>query len=163
MLIPILCALLIAVMIAVILKLLQRPQMNSLRNTLARLAGLSESEAFERVSRLIDSQTLRVRRVDSLGDVAANSLQGGVATKDFAGKFSEIEGDGFKFFAPNEVKRIGGREYLVVGTANDGQTTYLVKRDTDTVLVFDLEDRDVDSQLSLPSIWHALLFEAGAI
>ena len=160
MLAPIVVTIFIAISIAAIVKWLTKSEMQSFRSKLDRFALLPAKDAVANVLQLIGSGQLRSKAATKVSFTADSAFRLGDLNQDFVAKFSEVRGEGFSFFTPTQRKRIGQDDYVVVGSANDYSTTFLLREGSDTVFVYDEEDVEVDSQMKFSSIWHAILFEA---
>jgi len=149
--------------IAAIAKWLSKSEMRSYRSQLDRLTLLPAKDAVESVGQLIGSGALRAKGATGEELAAGCAFRLGSLNQEFVAKFCEVRGKDFIFFAPTRRKRIGNGDYVVVGSANDCSTTFLLQEGNDTVFVSDEEDVEVDSEMKFPSIWHAILFEASPV
>jgi len=148
----------IALAIMVWARLARKSEISGVYRTVDEINKIDESRAVEKVVHLIEKKVLTA--VDSSPDRVGASVAFGPATKRFLSSYTRVSGEEFSFFAPEMIEIVGGDELFLIGEADSGQSKYLLKRGEDRVLIKDIEDRNLDSKISFPSVWHAIVFES---
>lgn len=148
------------ILLAYILRFWTDREMAHVYAEFAGIEKLTNEKAVREVDRLIAAGVIDFESIGKGAQSENHEDVGAVELSRFAKQYLSVSSDEFRFFAPRDKVRIRGKDYRILGHSNDDQTTFLVRKNSDTVYSLDAEERDVDPFFQSATIWHAILFEA---